>query len=276
MEQRRRAQADRRLAGYRNRAAHPARPDREPPAAHLREGRAQPTRVVFAEGEEDKTIRAALAWRNSGLGTPILIGREELIRETADGAGLKPAQDGLEIHNARLPEQPPLHRLLYRPLPAQRACCTATASAWSTRTATSSALHGGAGRRRRHGDRPDPQLSPPATRTSPRSSTRNQASASFGVTVVVTRKQTVFIADTTVNELPDHGDAGRHRDPDGGQGPRRMGLEPRVAFLSFSNFGNLPIGRAGGSATPWRCSTSGTSTSSMTARCRPTWRSTPT
>ena len=41
--------------------------------------RAHPKRMVFAEGEEEKTIRAAMAWRNLGLGTPILIGREERI-----------------------------------------------------------------------------------------------------------------------------------------------------------------------------------------------------
>ena len=53
--------------------------------------RAHPKRVVFAEGEEEKTIRAALAWRNSGLGTPVLIGREERIRETAPAIGPAPA-----------------------------------------------------------------------------------------------------------------------------------------------------------------------------------------
>ncbi len=43
--------------------------------------RANPKRVVFAEGEEEAVIRAAAAFQNSGLGNPILVGREEIIRE---------------------------------------------------------------------------------------------------------------------------------------------------------------------------------------------------
>ena len=63
------------------RAAQPARPDRRPLQLIFERVRANPQRVVFAEGEEEKTIRAALAWRNGGFGTPILIGREERIRD---------------------------------------------------------------------------------------------------------------------------------------------------------------------------------------------------
>ena len=64
--------------------------------------RANPKRMVFAEGEEEKTICAALAWRSHGLGVPILIGREERVRETMAGMGIAEAPEGLEIHNARL------------------------------------------------------------------------------------------------------------------------------------------------------------------------------
>ena len=41
-----------------------------------------PRRVVFAEGEEERVIRAAIAYRAAGYGTPVLIGRTERIRET--------------------------------------------------------------------------------------------------------------------------------------------------------------------------------------------------
>jgi malate dehydrogenase (oxaloacetate-decarboxylating)(NADP+) len=63
--------------------------------------RANPKRVVFAEGEEEKIVRAAVAFRNAGYGTPVLIGREERVRETMASLGLGQA-DGVEIHNARL------------------------------------------------------------------------------------------------------------------------------------------------------------------------------
>ncbi len=63
--------------------------------------RANPKRVVFAEGEEEKTIRAALLFAGNGYGIPVLIGREERIHATMTAMGLT-ARDLLEIHNARL------------------------------------------------------------------------------------------------------------------------------------------------------------------------------
>src|SRR5690606_14149754 len=60
-----------------------------------------PQRVVFAEGEEEQVIRAAVSFVNNKLGTAILIGREETVRGAAERAGIDlPA--GIEIHNARL------------------------------------------------------------------------------------------------------------------------------------------------------------------------------
>src|SRR3546814_4626812 len=77
----------------------------EPTAASLQltfeTVRARPGRVVLAEGEEERAIRAAVAFRNAGYGTPVLIGREERIRQTIEASGLVGADD-LEIHNARL------------------------------------------------------------------------------------------------------------------------------------------------------------------------------
>src|SRR5215469_2774411 len=77
----------------------------DPTAASLQrifdQVRANPKRVVFAEGEEEGVIRAALAFRASGYGTPVLIGREERIRDTLAHMGLQAPPD-LEMHNARL------------------------------------------------------------------------------------------------------------------------------------------------------------------------------
>src|ERR1700678_3408614 len=63
--------------------------------------RENPRRVVFAEGEEEKVVRAAVAFRNAGYGQPILIGREDRVRNTLAGLGLGDIE-GIEIHNARL------------------------------------------------------------------------------------------------------------------------------------------------------------------------------
>ena len=59
------------------------------------------SRVVFAEGEEERTIRAALAFYNAGFGTPILIGREHRVRETMKRVDLE-GLNKLIIHNASL------------------------------------------------------------------------------------------------------------------------------------------------------------------------------
>ena len=50
--------------------------------------RANPKRIVFAEGEDESVIRAAAAYQNSGLGEVVLIGREEIIRERSRKLGV--------------------------------------------------------------------------------------------------------------------------------------------------------------------------------------------
>jgi malate dehydrogenase (oxaloacetate-decarboxylating)(NADP+) len=64
--------------------------------------RANPKRVVFAEGEEESVIRAAAAFQNSGLGRALLVGRDEVIKAGIKSAGLE--DTALEIrtpHSAR-------------------------------------------------------------------------------------------------------------------------------------------------------------------------------
>src|SRR6185369_8922208 len=61
----------------------------------------QPKRVVFAEGEEEQVIRAAASFVHQGLGTALLVGREERVRETAKSTGIEIGQ-GLTVVNARL------------------------------------------------------------------------------------------------------------------------------------------------------------------------------
>ena len=60
-------------------------------------------RIVFAEGEEERVIRAALAFRNAGYGYPILLGREHRVKETIQRLGLDGAED-LPITNAKVSE----------------------------------------------------------------------------------------------------------------------------------------------------------------------------
>ncbi|MBT7898218.1 MAG: NADP-dependent malic enzyme, partial [Rhodospirillales bacterium] len=87
------------MAEYKTRLS--GRLDPTADALHLisREVRANPRRVVFAEGEEEKAIRAAAAFKATGYGTPILVGYEDRILETMKRLGIANAQD-FEISNA--------------------------------------------------------------------------------------------------------------------------------------------------------------------------------
>ena len=198
--------------------------------------RSQPKRVVFAEGEEEQTIRAAIAFRNSGYGRPILIGREERIVETIKAIGLGSAE-GLEIHDARLSEAGPRYTdFLYQRMQRQgalyrdcqrmvtqdrnvfAACMVAQADADAMVTGlTRDFAVPYEGIRRVLDPKPGDRV--------------------FGLTIVLARGRTVFIADTTVHEQPTPVELADIAVQSAAKA-RQMGHEPRVALLSFSNFGN--------------------------------------
>ena len=197
--------------------------------------RTAPRRVVFAEGEEERAIRAAIAFRAAGYGTPVLIGRESHIRETMAAAGLAHAED-LEIHNAkvsrnnrryaeflygRLQRSGSLMRDCQRMVNQDRnifaACMVANGDADAMVTGLTRAFSTCFDDIRRVVD-PQPHH------------------VLYGLSILVLRGRTVFVADTTVNELPTAEQLADIAIQSAGKA-RQMGHEPRVALLSFSNFG---------------------------------------
>ena len=66
----------------------------------FQEVKENPKRVIFTEGEEEDMIRAATIFLNNGMGTPILIGREEVIQQKMSDIGLD-FFDQMEIHSTR-------------------------------------------------------------------------------------------------------------------------------------------------------------------------------
>jgi len=203
--------------------------------------KAKPQRIVFAEGEEERTIRAALVFRDNGYGTPVLIGREELVRETMKNLGITDTK-GLEIHNARLSTRnAPYTDLVYGRLQrdgflrrdVQRmvnqgrnvfgACMVAMGDADGMVT----------GLTRRF---------PECYGDIKRVIDVEPGKVAMGYSIVVARHGTVFLADTSINETP----APEQLATIAKQmvkNARIMGHEPRVAFLSFSNFGSREIER---------------------------------
>jgi len=196
---------------------------------------AHPQRVVFAEGEEEKSIRAAISFRNGGYGTPILVGREDLIEEEVKRLGLG-SMEGIEIYNARVSyhnkhytdyvysrmgRKGTLYRDAQRLVNQDRnvfgACMVAMGDA--------DAMVTGLTRHQHH------ILEKISMCIDPTPGDRL-----MGLTMVVARGRTVFIADTTVHEAPT---AEQMADIacQAARKVRQLGHEPRVALLSYSTFG---------------------------------------
>src|SRR3954454_19919866 len=204
--------------------------------------RRQPKRVVFAEGEEEQVIRAAAAFVEQELGTALLVGREERVRETASNAGIA-LEDGITIVNARLSQRNPeyaaylyerLQRRGYLIRDCQRmvnqdrntfaACMVAMNDADAMVTGVTRNFSVALEEVRRV---IDPK---PGHRV-------------IGVSLVLARGRTVLVADTAVTEMPDGPDIAEIAVEAAGVA-RKLGHEPRVALLSFSTFGHPPGERA--------------------------------
>ena len=204
--------------------------------------RANPKRVVFAEGEEAKTISAAHAWFSSGMGRPILIGREDRVRATARAMGLNDLE-GIEIHNARLSEHNRTYaEFLYRRQQRNgllfRDCQRLVNQDRNVFSACMLA-HGHAdamvtGLTRNY----NTVLEEILQVLDPKPGRRV-----FGLTVMVARGRTVFIADTMVHELPSPAELADIAVQTAHMA-RSMGFTPRVALLSFATFGNPPVSKA--------------------------------
>ncbi|NQU56152.1 MAG: NADP-dependent malic enzyme, partial [Rhodospirillales bacterium] len=206
------------------------------------EVRANPRRVVFAEGEEEKSIRAAVSFYNSGYGVPILLGREDKVLETMQSLGL-PKIDGLEIHNAklstsnkdytdflyeRLQRKGALYRDCQRMVNQERnlfaACMVALGDADAMLTGLTRNYY-------------------VALEEITRVLDPLPGEHIFGLSLVLARERTLFVADTAVHELPNPVQLADFAIQSAAVA-RRMGHEPRVALLSFSNFGNPMLDRS--------------------------------
>jgi malate dehydrogenase (oxaloacetate-decarboxylating)(NADP+) len=199
--------------------------------------RRYPKRVVFAEGEEEQVIRAALSFVNQGLGTAILVGREERIYETAAFAGLELEGKDIQIHNARLSHRNATYaQFLYERLQRQgylfRDCQRMinqdrnTFASAMVAVGDADAVVTGVTRnysialedvRRVIDTRPGHRL--------------------IGVSLVLARGRQVLVADTAITEMPNAQELAEIAIEAAGVA-KRLGYEPRVGMLAFSTFGH--------------------------------------
>jgi malate dehydrogenase (oxaloacetate-decarboxylating)(NADP+) len=224
------------LDGYRNELSGRLNPVAQRMSAVFRAVRAAPKRVVFAEGEEEKVLRAATLWHQSGYGTPVLVGRRNRIAEAARALGLAEGE-GFEIHDAR--EERDRQRyidMLYARLQRKGALKRDCQRLVETDRNVFAACMVAAGEA-------DAMIT---------GLTRNAAAALadvlrvidpepgarvLGVTILAAHGRTLFIADSLVTPSPS-AEALADFAVETATFARRMGHTPRVAMLSYSTFGN--------------------------------------
>ncbi|RJT24663.1 NADP-dependent malic enzyme [Chakrabartia godavariana] len=198
--------------------------------------RAHPKRVVFAEAEEEVVLRAAIAFKEGGCGTPVLVGRDD-VREKLAALGVDP--EGYELHNSRVsPLVPKMVDTLYERLQRRgylRRECERLVNqdrnifaSLLLKLGEADAMITGVTRSFGQTMREVRRVLDPRDGTIP-----------LGIHIVVGQHHTVFMADTTVNERPTSAELADIAESTAAVA-RRMGHEPRVAFLSYSNFGNPP------------------------------------
>ena len=197
--------------------------------------RAHPKRVVFAEAEEEVVLRAAIAFRDGGCGTPVLIGRDDVI-DKLRALGVDDPES-FEIHNSRhSPLVPAMVEILYGRLQRRgylRRECERLVNtdrnifgALLLKMGEADAMITGV--TRTYGQ---------SLREIRRVLDQAEGRTPFGIHVLVGQSHTVFMADTTVNERPSAAELADIAEQTAAVA-RRMGHEPRVAFLSYSTFGN--------------------------------------
>ncbi|CAN7159098.1 NADP-dependent malic enzyme [Mesorhizobium sp. LjRoot246] len=199
--------------------------------------RRQPKRIVFAEGEEEQVMRAAVSYVNQKLGTAILLGRDDVIKENAKHAGIDLNKQGIEIINARLSRRNGIYtdylyermqrkgflfrdcqRLINNDRNHFAACMVALGDADGIVTGVTRNYSTALEDIRRVID------AKPGHRV-------------IGVSIVLARGKTVLVADTAVHDMPNAEQIADIAEEAAGFA-RRMGYEPRLAMLAYSTFGH--------------------------------------
>ncbi len=226
------------MEAYRNELRARLNPTSSALAASFDAARAHPRRVVFAEGEQEVVLRAAVSFRTSGYGEAVLVGREEPILEAFKRIGVTDPEN-YPIHNsANSPLVPRMAELLYGRLQregylqrdVQRMVNNErnVFAALMVELGEADAMVSGVTRHFNQVLNQVRLVIDPVEGKTP-----------FGFHIFAGRAGTFLIADTTVTERPS-GTQLADIAIKTAEAARRIGIEPRVAFLSYSNFGNPP------------------------------------
>ena len=212
----------------------------DPTASILRginaRARSSQARMIFSEGHDERVLRAAVMYQREGFGNAIVVGRESVVKAKLKEAGLGDAVAEIEIVNAATtPHLDTYKEYLYNRLQRKGFDQTDVLRlAGRDRHVFGSLMlaHG-------HGD----GLVTGVTRKSAHVLELinhvydvGPHDGAVGVTAVLSKGKIVLISDTLVHEWPNENDLADIAERAAGVA-RALGLEPRVAFVSFSTFG---------------------------------------
>ncbi|MEZ5736148.1 MAG: NADP-dependent malic enzyme [Novosphingobium sp.] len=199
-----------------------------------------PKRVIFAEAEHEVVLRAAIQYRSFGYGEPVLVGRTQAVLDKMAELGVSDPES-YEIQNSATSEYvEPMVELLYQRLQRRgflerdvRRMVNQDRNIFAStllKLGVGDAMITGMTRTFSQTIREVRQVLDPKPGHLP-----------FGIHLLVGKNYSVFLADTTVNERPSSEDLAVIATETAAVA-RRLGHEPRVAFLSYSTFGN-PSGK---------------------------------
>ena len=212
----------------------------DPTASILRginaRARSSQARIIFAEGDDERVLRAAVLYQRQGFGKSIVVGRESDVRQRLEAAGLGDAAGELEVVNAANTEHLDDYKnYLYQRL-QRKGFDTTDVHRLAARDrhvfGSLMLAHG-------HGD----GLVTGVTRKSAHVLELinhvydvGPHDGAVGVTAILSKGKIILISDTLVHEWPDENDLADIAERGAGVA-RALGLDPRVAFVSFSTFG---------------------------------------
>jgi len=198
-----------------------------------------PQRVIFTEADEQTVLRAALGFEQNGFGKAVLVGQEDIIQNHLENIGHE-RDEKIEVHHGstsekshqyaeflfeRLQRQGYLFRDCLRLVHTDRnifaACMLACGDADAM--VTGHVCHYGA-----------------ALESIMKVIDPLPGRKAMGISILVKDSRTIFVSDTAINEMPtatETADIAEHTV----DVVRRFGIEPRVAFMSYTTFGN-PMG----------------------------------
>lgn len=202
----------------------------------INKARKAPRRMIFAEGEQEQVIRAAAAFKDMGLGDPILIGTEKVVRAHMLDLGLED-RDDIEIYDTRKSDRTKeysdyLYARMQRRGLLWRDC--------ERLVSNDRNIYGAVMLANGHADAMvtgvtrhySIALDEICSVIDPKPGARV-----MGLTMMIARGRTVLVADTNVADMP-NGEELADIAMQAAQTARALGYEPRVALLAYSTFGH--------------------------------------